>query len=39
MATSLDVTVEAPSSSNSMKSLTQGLSCVPSIGVLICVAH
>jgi hypothetical protein len=32
MATSLDVTAEAPSSSNPMKkSLTQGLSCVPSV--------
>jgi hypothetical protein len=39
MATSLDVTAEAPSSSNSMKSLTQGLSCVPSVVVLICFAH
>jgi len=35
MATSLDVTAEAPSSSNYMKSSTQGLSCVPSVVVLI----
>jgi hypothetical protein len=39
MATSINVTAEAPSSSNSMKSLTQGLSCVPSVVVLIYVAH
>jgi hypothetical protein len=35
MATSRDVTAEAPSRSNSMKSLTQGLSCVPCVVVLM----
>jgi hypothetical protein len=35
MATSLDVTAEAPSSNKSMKSWTQGLSCVPSVVMLI----
>ena len=35
MATSLDVIAEAPSSRNSTKSLTQGLSCLPCVVVLI----